>query len=57
MVLFVDASFDGDEIWHCLCPSCAAGWVREVACTNDPAEVVPLFEERGVNGPFGRNSQ
>lgn len=31
MVLYVDPTTLGGEVWHMLCPSCAAGWVREVA--------------------------
>jgi hypothetical protein len=29
MALFDDETFDGWRLRHLLCPSCAAGWVRE----------------------------
>jgi hypothetical protein len=57
MCVFDDEAFDGDVVRHMLCPSCAAGWVREVPREHDPANVVQLFEERGVNGPFGHSSE
>lgn len=32
MVLYHDATIVGTCVQHLLCPSCAAGWVREEAC-------------------------
>lgn len=29
MHVFEDEAFDGAKVVHMLCPSCAAGWVRE----------------------------
>ena len=54
-VIFVDEVVVGDQVLGLVCQACGAGYVREQACPNPPKEVVRLFEERGLNGPFGQS--
>jgi hypothetical protein len=54
-LLWEDESLDGDLVQALLCQQCGAGYVRELACTKHECQHLPMFEERGLNGPFGRN--
>lgn len=56
LVVYDDETFDGDVTRHMLCPSCAAGWVREVPCPQTLASVHVLCREAAPSRLKSRDS-
>jgi hypothetical protein len=46
MAIYEDETLDGWSVLHMLCPSCAAGWVREVAYSDGHSSQVAAGEAR-----------